>query len=51
MAKDDYTCDVCGEFAPAHDPDCVFGRNGRQRVIAEEAKRKSKVPTKAVTAK
>lgn len=38
MAKDDYTCDVCKEYAPAHDPDCYFGVNGRRR-RAEEAKK------------
>ena len=41
MAKEDYTCDVCGEYAPAHDPECVFGRNGRQRAVAEAMKRKA----------
>ena len=37
MAKDDFTCDVCGEYVPPHHPDCVFGVNGRRR--AEEAKK------------
>lgn len=39
MGKDDFRCDVCGEYAPAHDPECYFGVNGRKRRAAAEAKK------------
>jgi len=37
MAKDDFRCDMCGEYAPAHDPECYFGVNGKRRRAAAEA--------------
>lgn len=42
MAKDDFRCDVCGEYAPAHAPDCAV----RLETKAKDAARKVAVPRK-----
>jgi hypothetical protein len=38
MAKDDFWCDVCGEYAPAHDSDCAVVQEARRK-DAEARKR------------
>jgi hypothetical protein len=38
MAKDDFRCDVCGEYAPAHDSDCAVVQETRRK-DAEARKR------------
>lgn len=43
MGKDDFRCDVCGEYAPAHDPDCAIVRDTRRKDA--EAKGRSRPTT------
>lgn len=40
MAKDDFTCDVCGEYVPPHAPDCSIVADTRRKDAAAKAKAK-----------